>query len=47
VIEYQEGGFAARFKEFNKIFYKAFIPSCRVCQLSWQGAERRDKRRKR
>ena len=47
VNEYQEGGFAARFKEFNKIFYKAFVPSCRACQRAWEGAERRHKRHKR
>lgn len=31
VMEYQDGGFAERFKELNKIFYKSFIPSCRDC----------------
>ena len=30
-MEYQDGGFAERFKELNKIFYKSFIPSCRGC----------------
>ena len=31
VMEYQEGGFAKRFKEVNKKFYKIFIPSCKSC----------------
>jgi hypothetical protein len=31
VDEYLDGGFAARFKEFNKIFYGVFISSCATC----------------
>lgn len=36
INDYQEGGFAARFKEFNKIFYDTFIPSCSRCHTSYQ-----------
>ena len=35
VLEYQDGGFAARFKEFNQVFYGTFISSCASCQRSW------------
>jgi MoaA/NifB/PqqE/SkfB family radical SAM enzyme len=31
VDQYLDGGFAKRFKEFNKTFYKIFIPSCSSC----------------
>jgi hypothetical protein len=31
VYEYIDGGFAERFKEFNKIFYGVFIPHCASC----------------
>lgn len=31
IQEYREGGFAKRFKEFNKPFYDAFVPSCAAC----------------
>ena len=31
IDDYTEGGFAARFKEFNKKFYKIFIPNCNRC----------------
>ena len=31
VDEYLDGGFPARFKEFNKIFYDVFISSCASC----------------
>ena len=31
VEEYLDGGFDERFKEFNKVFYKCFISSCRSC----------------
>jgi hypothetical protein len=31
VDEYVDGGFPARFKEFNKKFYDVFIPSCKSC----------------
>ncbi len=31
VHEYSSGGFPARFKEFNKVFYSTFIPSCSRC----------------
>jgi hypothetical protein len=31
VDEYIDGGFPARFKEFNKIFYGVFISSCATC----------------
>jgi hypothetical protein len=34
VADYLQGGFAARFKDFNTRFYAAFIPSCRSCQRS-------------
>lgn len=31
VCHYTDGGFAKRFKEFNKKFYSIFIPSCASC----------------
>lgn len=31
VHEYMDGGFDARFKEYNQAFYKVFIPSCATC----------------
>jgi len=31
VDDYLDGGFAARFKEFNKAFYGTFIPNCSRC----------------
>lgn len=31
VDKYKDGGFAKRFKEFNKVFYDTFIPSCKSC----------------
>lgn len=31
VNDYINGGFDKRFKEFNKEFYKIFIPSCKSC----------------
>jgi len=36
VDDYQDGGFAERFKEYNKKFYKIFIPSCRKCVTSFE-----------
>jgi hypothetical protein len=36
VDEYLDGGFAARFKEFNKVFYSTFIPNCSRCNTSYQ-----------
>ena len=34
VDEYQDGGFAARFQEFNQKFYSLFISSCAACLRS-------------
>lgn len=31
VKDYIDGGFAERFKEFNKVFYNTFIPNCLRC----------------
>lgn len=31
IDEYINGGFRQRFKEFNKVFYSKFIPSCQTC----------------
>lgn len=31
IDDYLEGGFASRFKEFNKVFYNTFISSCAKC----------------
>jgi arginyl-tRNA--protein-N-Asp/Glu arginylyltransferase len=31
IKDYKDGGFAKRFKEFNKTFYKCFISSCTAC----------------
>jgi hypothetical protein len=36
VQEYEGGGFAARFKEFNKEFYSVFIPNCATCSRSYR-----------
>jgi len=36
VDDYLDGGFAARFKEFNKVFYNTFIPSCATCHRSYK-----------
>ena len=36
VDEHLEGGFAVRFKEFNKLFYNTFIPSCGKCIRSYK-----------
>jgi hypothetical protein len=36
VGRYVEGGFAKRFREFNRQFYKQFVPSCRRCMDSWR-----------
>jgi hypothetical protein len=36
VDDYLEGGFAERFKEFNKIFYGTFISSCSRCNMSYK-----------
>ncbi len=31
VFKYANGGFAERFKDFNKAFYDTFIPNCKRC----------------
>jgi len=31
ILEYLDGGFAERFKSFNRIYYDHWIPNCRVC----------------
>ncbi len=36
VGEYLQGGFAARFKEFNKVFYNTFIPNCGRCIRAYE-----------
>ena len=36
IDDYQEGGFAERFKEFNKVFYNTFISSCAGCIRGYQ-----------
>ena len=36
VNDYQNGGFAKRFKEFNKVFYDTFIPNCKSCHNSYE-----------
>ncbi len=40
VSEYLDGGFNARFKEFNTVFYDAFIPNCATCQRAEDHAKR-------
>jgi len=35
VKEYLDGGFAKKFKEFNKKFYKTFIPNCLRCNNAY------------
>jgi len=48
VEEYLDGGFPARFKDFNKVFYSTFIPSCSRCSSSYQFHyhDRKEKRMK-
>lgn len=41
VDEYINGEFAPRFKEFNKIFYDVFIPSCSSCIRSFQSHQKK------
>jgi len=36
VSDYINGGFAARFKEFNQVFYGTFIPNCSRCIMSYK-----------
>jgi hypothetical protein len=36
INDYICGGFAARFKEFNKLFYNTFISNCTRCSQSYQ-----------
>ena len=36
IDDYIDGGFAPRFKEFNKIFYGVFISNCASCIRSYQ-----------
>ena len=31
VDEYLDGGFRAKFKDYNSKFYKCFLPSCNSC----------------
>lgn len=33
---YLEGGFASRFKKFNTVYYKEWIPNCRSCIRAYQ-----------
>ena len=40
IDDFLEGGFAKRFKEFNKKFYKCFIPSCSTCYRIFSGEGR-------
>lgn len=35
VSEYTEGGFAERFKKFNQVFYKTWVPNCYRCNMSF------------
>ena len=35
INDYLNGGFPVRFKEFNKVFYDVFIPSCSSCIRSF------------
>jgi hypothetical protein len=36
VSEYREGGFAARFKEFNRAFYGCFVSNCAACLRAYR-----------
>lgn len=40
IDEYVDGGFAKRFKEFNKRFYSIFIPSCSHCYRMFSSEKR-------
>lgn len=42
IHSYREGGFTKRFKEFNKQFYKIFLPSCTACISSAEKRNRTD-----
>lgn len=43
IDDYMDGGFDARFKEFNQIFYKQFIGNCASCNRSCRSATKREK----
>jgi len=43
INDYLEGGFDARFKEFNQIFYNQFVGNCVICNRSCQRATREEK----
>lgn len=45
VEEYADGGFAERFKEFNKIFYKTFISSCATCIRSHDYSQMQERKK--
>lgn len=36
VSNFQDGGFAERFKAFGKLFYGTFIPNCRTCLRAYE-----------
>jgi len=38
VADYEDGGFAARFKAFNQVFYGTWISSCTSCRRSYRKA---------
>jgi len=35
VKEYINGGFSKRFKSFNRLYYKQWVPSCKHCLSAW------------
>jgi len=43
VSEYVDGGFAERFKEFNKCFYQQFLGNCKRCNRAYKWAEKEGK----
>jgi hypothetical protein len=43
IHEHLEGGFAARFQEFNRKFYGVFIGSCASCQRAWSHAKHEER----
>lgn len=41
IKDYMDGGFNTKFKEFNRKFYSAFIPSCASCIRAFNGRSRK------
>lgn len=42
VIDYVDGGFNKKFKEFGLKFYNTFIPNCKVCEHAYNSKKKED-----